>query len=325
MKPFSDEQFRAYFLGKLPGAEAENFEEECALSAELTEQSQLVEQELADDYLRGNLSAPDLSLFEANYLITEARRRKLRAAESLWKIAGERPKTLAAASKKSFWQTVFSHPNAFRFAFAGGALLLIFSAAVFYLASLTVDNSDVAAIRETDQPAKLENPAVQNPDDRPVADPNAENPVSKPAPTAPNVQTREADKDLISPPKDLPQIKPLPTPKTARQTAPNFAAFVLFAGTMRDEGEQSIKIAPGVKNLNLLLSPAGEPNNYKLYRAILKTAEGQTVLTVANSRSLNLSLAAEKLENRTYIVFLEGQNANGEYESIAEYTFRVRR
>jgi len=43
-----------------------------------------------------------------------------------------------------------------------------------------------------------------------------------------------------------------------------------------------------------------------------------------NVRSLNLRLPAKNLEDRTYIIFLEGLTASGS-EPVAEYTFRVRR
>jgi hypothetical protein len=137
MKNISDEQFRAYFLGKLPEPEAEILEIECVSSAELTERAQVVEGELADDFLRGNLSAADGSLFETNYLITEARREKLRVAEGLWEISKASPAALPRATvtpvtKSSFWQTLLGVIKALQFAFGGLILLLVFGAADFY-------------------------------------------------------------------------------------------------------------------------------------------------------------------------------------------------
>jgi len=54
-------------------------------------------------------------------------------------------------------------------------------------------------------------------------------------------------------------------------------------------------------------------------------ADGETVFTSPNLKSLNFILPAKKLENRTYIIFLEGQNAQNPAESVTEYSFRVRR
>ena len=77
--------------------------------------------------------------------------------------------------------------------------------------------------------------------------------------------------------------------------------------------------------MNLLLSPSATPDNYKIRRAVVKTAEGDTIFTSPNLKALSFKISADKLEQRTYIVFLEGQNARGEFESISEYVFRVRR
>ncbi len=139
MKNISDEQLRAYFLGKLPEPESEIFEIECASNAQSTEQAQVVEGELTDDYLRGNLSAADASLFETNYLITAARREKLSVAKGLWKIASEpkaNPAAVAAVSEESFWQAFFGKRKAFQFAFGGLLALLVFVAAVAAMTGL---------------------------------------------------------------------------------------------------------------------------------------------------------------------------------------------
>jgi hypothetical protein len=84
MKTISDEQFRAYFLGKLAEPEADDLEMRCALSAELSERAQAVERELADDYLLGMLAPQDARLFENVYLKKRARQNRLHVAKGLW-------------------------------------------------------------------------------------------------------------------------------------------------------------------------------------------------------------------------------------------------
>lgn len=329
MKNISDYQLRAYFLGKLPEPEAEILEIECASKAELIEQAQVVEGELADDYLRGNLSAADASLFETNYLITEARREKLRVAEGLWKIASE-PKaqtaSVAAVSENSFWQTLFGKRKAFQFAFGGLLLLLVFGAVAFYLLTLTVDKNDVAEVKDANQTPKNETPAIQNPDNQTLQNLETENQNPKTVSTNSTVQNKEAVKDSNLPQKTQPEIKPISTPKISE---PNSSALTmvikLLPGSLRSEGEQFVTIAPSVKNLQLLLSPSGAPNNYKIFRAVVKTPEDGTIFTSPNLKALSFTLPAEKLENRTYIISLEGQNPQSEFESIADYTLRVRR
>jgi hypothetical protein len=332
MKNISDEQLKAYFLGKLPGKEAETLEIECAEDAEIYERAQTVERELTDDYLRGNLSPADFLSYETNYLVTEERRKKFRVAAQLWEIVREPapPPVSPVASKAapvSFWQTLFGHRRGFQIAFGGVFLLLTFGAIAFYLLTLNVNKTEIAEVEEPAQSSKPENPRFENPDPQPVQNPPAaEN--QNPKPVSPNesVQNKEIEKAVNAAPKNLPEAKTVSSPKPLESNKLAMAmTFKLLPGSLRGEDEQSITIAPNVKNLNLLLSPAGEPNNYKIYRAVVRTAENKEIFISPNLRALSFTIPAEKMENRTYIISLEGQNPQKEFESIADYTLRVRR
>lgn len=315
MKPSSDEQVRAYFLGKLSAAQAEIFEEKHSANAELIEQAQMVERELTDDYLRGNLSAEDIRLFESNYLVTEARRGNLLVAEGLWKIANEKPQR--AAAPNPFWQTFFGGRKVLPPAFGVLILLLFFGAAAFYLLTPGVNKNDVAEINVTNPPAKIENPVIQNHE--------TENQNTTATATNSAVHDREAEKNSNSAPKNQTEPKMPSTPKINGQTQTGLAIFTLLPGTLRDEGEQFINVLPNTKNISLTLKLPGDAGKYQIYRAVLKPVEGETIYTSPNLKSLNFTISAEKLENRTYLIFLEGRNAQNEFESVAEYIFRVRR
>jgi hypothetical protein len=331
MGTISDEQLKAYFLGKLAEPEAEFLEIECASSMELSERAQTVERELTDDYLRGNLSAADIGLYETNYLITEARRNKLQVAAQLWKIVNEPAPPLiqpveSKTSPAPFWQTIFGKRRGAQLAFGGLLFLVVCGAVAFYLLTLSVDKRDVAEVREINQP-ETEAPAAQNPDSQPIQTAPVENQTPKSASTDRGVQDKETKKETNAPQKNPPEIKTVPAPKTE---APNRLAVMmtikLMPGSVRGEGdEQSFTIAPDVKNLKLLLSPDGEPNNYKIYRAVVRTPDNRTIFTASNLKALSFTIPAEKLESRTYIISLEGENRQNDFESIADYTFRVRR
>ncbi|MCY7375882.1 MAG: hypothetical protein LH472_07900, partial [Pyrinomonadaceae bacterium] len=116
MPIINDQKLKAYFLGTLAAEETARLEEECANDAKLTEQANIVESELADDFLRGNLTAPECRSFEENYLITEARREKLQFAQNLWKVTNEN-QTADLPAPSSIWQTLFGNPR--RLAFGG--------------------------------------------------------------------------------------------------------------------------------------------------------------------------------------------------------------
>lgn len=317
MKTTKEENIRAYFLGKLPEAEAGILEMECAADARLTEHAQMVENELADDYLRGILSTADTALFEANYLTTDARRVKLRVAAGLWQIAREEKPKSAAVASNSIWQTIFRGSN-LKLACGGLFLLLACGAIVFYLASSDIDKQQIAEVKVANLPAEPENPAIQNqaPETQTPAEPATENSA---------VSNTQTIRNINSPQKIQPPQKTAPAPKNGVQNQRSLAVFALSPGTLRDAGEQFLTVAAQTKNLGLRLKMPEDAEKYQIYRAVVKTAEGDSVFTASNLKSSNFTIPAEKLENRTYIIFLEGKNAAGEFESVAEYSFRVRR
>lgn len=304
----NEEKIKNYFLGKLPEAEKNQFEEEIALDENLTEAAQIAESELIDDYLRGNLSASDRELFGAIYLTTEPRRKKLSLAKSLWRVANEQKVSAIAAAETSlsFWQIW----NAWRFAFAGAAAILLVGAFVFLWLN-SRDKEEIVQRQNSNQSPIL---TIENRNTQPIENVNSVNR---------NVNKSNLQQNKNVAPKPAP--KTTPTPPPIKQSAPTLASFTLLPGTLRDEGEQFIKIAPNTQQINLRLNPPKDAAKYQIYSAVLKTADGEIVFTASNVKSLNLTLPAKKLENRTYMIFLEGQNAQNTPESVAEYTFRVRR
>lgn len=303
----TDEKLKKYFLGEISATEAEIFEEELALDAELTMQAQMIENELVDDYLRDNLSPSERLLFEKNYLITEARRKKLKFAKYLWQVVNEQKiNVVSAESKAPFWQNW----NSLRWAFAGLATIFLIATAIFIWRDSADKPEIVKQVNNNQSPTpKIDN---QNISQSPKTNLN------------PSISNSQANANLkkTSP---TPEVKITPTPKPTEQSAPTLITFVLLPGTLRSEGEQFIKISPNTNKVNLRLNLPKDTNKYQTYTATIKTADGETVSTFSNLKALNLNLSANQLQNRTYIIFLEGQTAKKPAESIAEYTFKVRR
>ena len=314
MTTADDQKLKSYFLGELAAADAERLEEDCAADAELTEHAQIVESELADQYLRGVLSAAERRLFEGNYLITEARREKLRSAEMLWKIAAESQTPIETAP--TFWQKFFADYRILTF--GGLTAAIIFGVfGLFWLNSNK--SSEIAKQINTNRIANF-----NVPNQTVATTPNA-NAVSENFNiNSTEYNSRKSNINTAPKPIAAPEIKP--TPKAIAPSAPTLATFVLSLGTLRSEGEQYIKIAPHTDKINLRLTLPKDAAKYQTYRATLKTADGETVFTAPNLKSPNIFLPARKLENQTYLVLLEGQTSPDQpAESVAEYTFRVRR
>jgi hypothetical protein len=301
----NDEKLRAYFLGQLSEAENAIFEEEIALDEGLFEQAQLAERELIDDYLRGDLGESELNAFKANYLRSERRREKVAFAESLWGVANEQQTKVFVPGPNSFkspWKALTT------WKFITGAAVVLFAwgliAVALYSGRLRIERAaspegsggPFFGVEKSDVPQPVNN-AVATTGENVIVTPVNEN-IAKPSPKRP----------------------------ASTGTIPAaIATFTLSPGALRNEGEQSIKIASNATTVDLRLSPANDAPKYPTYSATLKTADGETILSDPLGQSMRLRVPANKLENRTYIILVEGMTAAGTSEPVAEYTFRVRR
>jgi hypothetical protein len=79
----TDERIIAYLLGELPEDESEQFEDECLAQEEWPAQVSLSEEDLIDAYLRGELTPERRQRFEQNYLVTQARQKRVAMAAAL--------------------------------------------------------------------------------------------------------------------------------------------------------------------------------------------------------------------------------------------------
>lgn len=311
----NEQEITNYFLGKLSQSESELFEEKIALDAELSELSQIIEDELIDDYVREGLSSSDRELFEANYLTTEDRYLKLRLSRGLRKIANERvSKVPIVPNSVSFWQML----KTWQIAFGCLAGILLIGTIYFYLFKFK-EKPEIAMEQNINQPVPEKTvtqgtPSIENTENANVNNVNVN--VSTVKNSSPNKNTIQNAENKLT---------PTPTPKVVEQAPQLAASFILLPETLRSDGEQFIKISPKVKKVNLRLTLPKDAGKYQSYSVSLKTADGVMVLNWTNLKSLNLDIAVERLENRTYLIFLEGQNGQNPAESITEYTFRVER
>lgn len=84
---FSGEAFErrivSYLLGQMSEEEKEQFEDECFAQKSWPSQIKLIEEELIDAYLHGEMEPGQRELFERNYLITEGRQERVKVAAAL--------------------------------------------------------------------------------------------------------------------------------------------------------------------------------------------------------------------------------------------------
>ena len=281
-------------------------EEGLALDDELFEQAELLERELIDDYVRKDLGESEMQAFEANYLRGARRREKVNSAEILWRIANEQQTKVFAPgprSSRSLWEML----TAWKL-ITGVAVILLGYGLVYYAL-----NSGKLTVELGTRPPDSAEPYFQ------VGKSDEPEPLNNTV-----VSMAAENENVVVPNENI--AKPNPKRPGSTSTVPSaIATFTLSPGALRNEGEQAIKIVSNTTAVDLRLAPAKDAPKYQAYSVTLKTADGETILSDPRVRSPRLRVAANKLENRTYIVFVEGLTAAGTSEPVAEYTFRVRR
>jgi hypothetical protein len=315
-----EEKIKKYYLGELSEPEAELLEREVAEDENLFEQAEIIEDEIVDDYVRGDLSLAEKLLFESNYLTTKARYEKVQFARLfLNQIEKYAQEPVVEKEQKSFRQTVFAGFKLYKaFALATLAFLAI---SVGFAVWLNLQNKpEIAERQESNQLPTL---TVENTNNQTVQNTNTINQNVNVGSNKINQNSQNHNnKKIITP---APEIKPSPTPKPAEPIRVTLASFILLPGSLRSNGEQLVKILPNINKAALRLTLPKEAVKYPSYNATIKTSDGETVFTASNLKSLNLILSADKLKNKTYIIFLEGNSPEKPAESVSEYTFRVQR
>lgn len=297
-----NEKLGRYFLRQLSEEENDRLEEAIAGDPGSFEEARVIESELVDDYLRSNLSTSDQDAFRVSYLQSERRQERVAAAESMWRVANEQEVAVLAAQRVSTIRRLFG-----RWQIIAGFAAIFLVCGLIYVA-LTSGRLSVQVGRGG--PGPLISTGVTEeryPDKNAVAS-----------------ATVDSANDAVV--NGNAGVKRNPDrPASTGTFSSGIATFTLLPGALRDAGEQSIKIMPKTRTIDLRLSPPPAAAKYRAYSVVVKTADGDTAFEASSLKSLRFAIPAAKLENRTYVVFLEGLSEQKLPESVAEYTFRVRR
>jgi hypothetical protein len=108
------ETIRRYLLGQAPLEDSSKVEERLLTDGEFYQELLIVEDELIDQYLSGELSEPDRKSFEPHFLLPPERQQKLRFARSLKKyvssVGTAQPRQSIATNESSEAATAVAEP-----------------------------------------------------------------------------------------------------------------------------------------------------------------------------------------------------------------------
>jgi CHAT domain-containing protein/TolA-binding protein len=145
--PEVQERLRRYVLGQLAEDAREEIEKALLTNSEQFEELLILEDELVDDYVAGNLSAIDRTAFEKHFLPTPERTRQLRFGRAFKQYLSSRQPVVPQETKSTGW---WSSPRAFfsspwrAVAFAAAALVIAFGAWQVFLRQSPVDEGLLA-------------------------------------------------------------------------------------------------------------------------------------------------------------------------------------
>lgn len=315
-----------YVLGELDERERERLEADYFEDDDAFEQMLIAEEELTDAYARGELSVEESARFEACYLSSPRGRERVQFSRALARAASEAtsaraPHANAPAPERSFFAAARTYATAWRFAFATVALV-----AVACLAWLLVERARMRdelrqlraervtlgdSVREMERRADAERTRSEEL----LAQLEGER--ARPAPQNPQ---REGDDTAV----------PDRTPSDGSRTPPrpSFVSLVLTPGLVRGGGGTTLRVPRGTSSVVLRLNV--EDESYESYRAVIETADGRRVWGADFNRprraggSIALpAVPARELPPADYVLLLSGKRRGGEFESVADYSFRV--
>lgn len=326
-----------YLLGELSGAERDAMEERLFLDEDFSLFLDSVENDLIDEYIRGELDASEKVKFENSYLKSETRREKIRTAQILQaRLFDETQKTqiVTTEPKVSFWQSLtdfFRLPN---FALASGlaVILLFLLGTIWFTTGDDIDKNTVQIIENTNQPDV--SPPPNTPENVPVNNQsntnktleNNKNLKSNKNSVDSNAINGNSNKDNIEPKK--PETEKIP-PDQAPQP-PRVFAFTLVPPIR--SGERPTLIVPSDAQTIRLRVEHNNSREFIKYRAEIRDSSGDLIWSreIAVSpktlqKPLVLDVRSNALITGSYELTLSGVTSDAQLEEVNFYNFTVRR
>lgn len=252
-------------------------------SQEISEAVEQVESELVDDYVLDLLSRQDKEAFERNYLVTEARRRRLTLARDLLILALLEHESGGAVPDKKTGKRFLG-----RVAIAAASLTIALIGIYFSLQKGATDNPQLVISEtavETATPQQMENTVAEAKENAPEDIKESDSRFTPATITLSPGLLRSGGNEIVL---------------SQEETRVPFLMKLLTEPGARTFSNYSMKVE----------TPEGNP-----------VTTSTTIVRIAKN-SVTVSVVG-KFSNGTYIVYLTGVDVEGGEEILAEYSFRV--
>ncbi len=316
---FQEQDAIRYFLGELSETEQAAVEERFFMDDGFSDWLDEVETDLIDSYVRNELDGSERQKFERNFLVSERRQARVKAAAAL----SEKEKStvfvpVAETAKPSFWESLkglFAVPALVYGSLGILLLALIGGIALFWqrpMEIVKIGNENIK-IEPTKQPSPTISPETA--------------PTQTPFETPPNINSQTAEPKKTLAPVNQPEEPKKETPKDVKQSLPVTAQFGLSSSSLRSGGGNApnkINLPAETKSVYLRLKFKTEEEFVK-YQVELRDAAGNLISSrnARNKKALGVTVAAKKLPKGNYKITLKGAKAGQEPELLDVFDFIV--
>jgi hypothetical protein len=319
MRPDNDAdiRFRQYLLGELPDERQKQLEERLMTDEAIYEELRIQEDELIDDFVRGNLPESEKEKFNQHFLCTSDRRQKVQFAEALEKYVQSSVSEID--TQTSFWQKFQAYLDspALRVATAA-ALVVVVIGGLFALFESYRLGREVAELESERATLQGRTQELQGQ----VTTLNEAN-------TDLTDSLRRETDSRIATEQELSSLQRSSTPTSS----PKLIAYVLQPGLLRDPGERTQRIPLSeATNLVKLQLDIGM-DSHTSYRAALHDAEGEELLVQNKLEAqtneatvvVPIDLPSSLMPHGDYHIRLTGRTGAGDFELVGRYHFRATR
>ena len=313
-----------YLLGELPEEQQVEIEDRAFSDKDYLATITTVENDLIDEYVRGELSAPDRQRFESRFLASAERRKRVEFAKALRTAFSEskapEKNVVPTATGWSWRESLYAFLNglnpAARLAFAAAAILVVAGAALLFVETLRL-RRQVTQLQAEKQAGQDFQQALEAERKR-NEELNARLDQEK--------QQREQTDESLRQLTETPEAKnPAPPPV--------IASLTLLPGLSRGGGQKpTLDLSNDARLVRLQIGIDPE-EQYKSFAVELLTLAGRQVWNRENlaartrrgSRAVGLTLPATVLKSGEYELRLRGLTEGGGSEDVGFYYFNVRK
>jgi hypothetical protein len=320
----SDKLIARYLLGELPEEQQIEIEDRAFQDQEYLATITAVENDLIDEYARQELSETERRKFEARFLVSAERRKRVAFAKALATVAGEDtvPQKRESKATAVSWRDAFEafirglNPVA-KVAFAAVVLLVLVGGAWLIIETLRL-RSQLTRLQAENQSRgnklqqQVENERRRN--EELAARLNQE-----------KQQREQSEESLRQMSETADTANPSPQPV--------IASLTLLPGVSRGGGEKPKLVLPENARVVRLQIGIDAEEPYKTFAAELRTVSGRQIWTRDNlsarerrgGRAVGLTLPAIALKPGEYELRLSGLAEGGRSEDVGFYYFTVQR